>query len=228
MEAITGEIAFMATSAGKAFVILMDPVRLMYLAAGCIMGLVLGIVPGIGGLAGTAMLLPFTFNMDPYTAFALLLGPWLDHRDRRSDPGDPVRRARRRGLRRDRARRLPDGQEGRGRPRAQRRLHVVADGRRVRRLPDGDLDPDPAPGDAVPGLAGAARLLGARHIDGGGAVRQRAAARSDRRLHRHHDRDDRHRPAVGHAALDLQQPLSVGRPAADAAAARRLRAARAL
>src|SRR5215475_13250880 len=74
MEAITGEIAFMATSAGKAFVILMDPVRLMYLGAGCIMGLVLGIVPGIGGLAGTAMLLPFTFNMDPYTAFALLLG----------------------------------------------------------------------------------------------------------------------------------------------------------
>jgi TctA family transporter len=46
----------------------------MFLALGCIMGLVLGIVPGIGGLAGTAMLLPFTFNMDPYSAFALLLG----------------------------------------------------------------------------------------------------------------------------------------------------------
>src|ERR1044072_1048800 len=74
MDHIAAEIAFMATSAGKAFVILMDPVRLMYLAAGCIMGLVLGIVPGIGGLAGTAMLLPFTFNMDPYSAFALLLG----------------------------------------------------------------------------------------------------------------------------------------------------------
>jgi len=38
------------------------------------MGLVLGIIPGIGGLTGTAMLLPFTFNMDPYSAFALLLG----------------------------------------------------------------------------------------------------------------------------------------------------------
>jgi TctA family transporter len=74
MEAVAAEFAFMATAAGKAFVILMDPVRLMYLAAGCVMGLVLGIVPGIGGLAGTAMLLPFTFNMDPYTAFALLLG----------------------------------------------------------------------------------------------------------------------------------------------------------
>src|SRR5688572_21158529 len=74
MDAITGEIAFMATAAGKAFIILMEPTRLMYLAAGCVMGLVLGIVPGIGGLAGTAMLLPFTFGMDPYSAFALLLG----------------------------------------------------------------------------------------------------------------------------------------------------------
>src|SRR3982074_1634503 len=77
MEAVAAEFAFMATAAGKAFVILMDPVRLMYLSAGCVMGLVLGIVPGIGGLAGTAMLLPFTFNMDPSTAVALPpgLGP---------------------------------------------------------------------------------------------------------------------------------------------------------
>src|SRR5438045_268472 len=74
MDSLVGELAFMATSAGKAFVILMDPTRLMYLSAGCLMGLVLGIIPGIGGLAGTAMLLPFTFAMDPYTAFGLLLG----------------------------------------------------------------------------------------------------------------------------------------------------------
>src|SRR2546421_12379585 len=74
MDSLVGELAFMASSAGRAFVILMDPIRLMYLGAGCMMGLVLGIIPGIGGLAGTAMLLPFTFNMDPYTAFALLLG----------------------------------------------------------------------------------------------------------------------------------------------------------
>jgi TctA family transporter len=71
---IGGEFAFMATSAGKAFLIMMEPHRLMFLGLGCIMGLVLGIVPGIGGLAGTAMLLPFTFTMDPYSAFALLLG----------------------------------------------------------------------------------------------------------------------------------------------------------
>src|ERR1700709_1750051 len=74
MEGVGTEVAFMAAAAGKAFITLMEPHRLMYLMAGCMMGLVLGIVPGIGGLAGTAMLLPFTFGMDPYTAFALLLG----------------------------------------------------------------------------------------------------------------------------------------------------------
>src|SRR4030081_3990817 len=74
MESIGGEMVFMAASAGKAFVLLMEPHRLMYLGAGCMMGIVLGIIPGIGGLAGTAMLLPFTFTMDPYSAFALLLG----------------------------------------------------------------------------------------------------------------------------------------------------------
>ena len=74
MEAFGAEAAFMATAASKAFFTLMEPHRLMFLALGCMMGLILGIVPGIGGLTGTAMLLPFTFSMDPYSAFALLLG----------------------------------------------------------------------------------------------------------------------------------------------------------
>src|SRR5258708_39278973 len=38
------------------------------------MGLCLGILPGIGGVAGTALLLPFTYAMDAPTAMALLLG----------------------------------------------------------------------------------------------------------------------------------------------------------
>jgi TctA family transporter len=74
MEGIGAEAAFMAAAAGQALMALLEPQRLMFLMAGCMMGLVLGIVPGIGGLAGTAMLLPFTFGMDPYSAFALLLG----------------------------------------------------------------------------------------------------------------------------------------------------------
>jgi TctA family transporter len=38
------------------------------------MGLGLGLLPGIGGVAGTALLLPFTYELDPHAAFALLLG----------------------------------------------------------------------------------------------------------------------------------------------------------
>ncbi|MDH7797417.1 TctA family transporter [Beijerinckia sp. GAS462] len=64
----------MLDAASVALVTLLDPWRLFLLSAGVMMGLILGILPGIGGLAGTALLLPFTFNMDPYAAMALLLG----------------------------------------------------------------------------------------------------------------------------------------------------------
>jgi TctA family transporter len=64
----------MLEAAGSAFLILMDPYRLLMLFTGVSMGLVIGILPGIGGLVGLALLLPFTFSMDAYSAFALLLG----------------------------------------------------------------------------------------------------------------------------------------------------------
>jgi TctA family transporter len=64
----------MLHSAANALFIILDPVRMLYLFGGVCMGLSLGILPGIGGIAGTALLLPFTYNLDPPTAFALLLG----------------------------------------------------------------------------------------------------------------------------------------------------------
>jgi TctA family transporter len=64
----------MLHSAAHALLIILDPTRLLYLFGGVCMGLSLGILPGIGGIAGTALLLPFTYNLDPPTAFALLLG----------------------------------------------------------------------------------------------------------------------------------------------------------
>ena len=64
----------MVTAAGKALGIMLDPWRLFILFSGVVIGLIFAILPGIGGLAGTALLLPFTFDMDPYTAFAFLLG----------------------------------------------------------------------------------------------------------------------------------------------------------
>ena len=64
----------MLDAAGQALAALVDPVRLAYLFAGVVLGLVIGILPGVGGVAGMALLLPFTFHMDAYTAFAFLLG----------------------------------------------------------------------------------------------------------------------------------------------------------
>src|ERR1700739_4301487 len=61
-------------SAHSAFYIILNPMRMLYLFAGVCMGLSLGILPGIGGIAGTALLLPFTYSLDAPTAFALLLG----------------------------------------------------------------------------------------------------------------------------------------------------------
>jgi TctA family transporter len=66
--------ADMLHSAGTALLIILDPIRLMYLFGGVCMGLALGILPGIGGVAGLALLLPFTYNLDAPAAFALLLG----------------------------------------------------------------------------------------------------------------------------------------------------------
>ena len=58
----------------KAAEIMIDPTRLGFLALGVIIGLILGVIPGLGGLVGLSLLLPFTFNMDPYTALAFLMG----------------------------------------------------------------------------------------------------------------------------------------------------------
>jgi len=44
------------------------------LLLGILLGLFLGAVPGLGGMVGFSLLLPFTFGMEPAGAFALLLG----------------------------------------------------------------------------------------------------------------------------------------------------------
>ena len=64
----------MLHAVGNALVIILDPWRMLMLAIGVLVGLALGILPGIGGVAGLALLLPFTYKMDPYAAFAMLLG----------------------------------------------------------------------------------------------------------------------------------------------------------
>ena len=45
-----------------------------FLLLGVLLGIWLGAVPGLGGIIGLVLLLPFTFGMDTIPAFALLLG----------------------------------------------------------------------------------------------------------------------------------------------------------
>ena len=45
-----------------------------FMGLGILLGIWLGAVPGLGGILGLVILLPFTFGMEPVAAFALLLG----------------------------------------------------------------------------------------------------------------------------------------------------------
>ena len=64
----------MLEAATVAFENLLVPTRLGYLFIGVLMGLALGAIPGLGGLVGLAILLPFTFDMDSFEAFAIMIG----------------------------------------------------------------------------------------------------------------------------------------------------------
>jgi putative tricarboxylic transport membrane protein len=48
--------------------------NLLYCLIGCIWGTAVGMLPGLGPLAGMALLLPLTFNLEPATAVIMLAG----------------------------------------------------------------------------------------------------------------------------------------------------------
>lgn len=62
------------TAAWAAGMQILSMERLLFLSLGVIIGLFIGVLPGLGGLTGLTILLPFTFSMDPITAMAFLLG----------------------------------------------------------------------------------------------------------------------------------------------------------
>jgi putative tricarboxylic transport membrane protein len=64
----------MVGMAWHALTLLLEPTRLLVLVLGVVIGLAIGVLPGLSGIVGMAMLIPFTYNLDPHTAFALLLG----------------------------------------------------------------------------------------------------------------------------------------------------------
>ncbi|CCQ72551.1 Conserved membrane protein of unknown function [Magnetospira sp. QH-2] len=57
-----------------AFALILQPGVLMYLALGVVMGLAVGVFPGLGGIAGLSLVLPFIFGMDTVSGLALMIG----------------------------------------------------------------------------------------------------------------------------------------------------------
>jgi TctA family transporter len=64
----------MFDAAGQALVTILQFDRIIFLWFGVLVGLAIGLLPGIGGLTGFAVLVPFTYTMDPFAAIAMLLG----------------------------------------------------------------------------------------------------------------------------------------------------------
>jgi len=57
-----------------ALLTLLSPMHMAYLSLGVFLGLVVGILPGLGGSAGLALILPFVFGMDASYALAMMIG----------------------------------------------------------------------------------------------------------------------------------------------------------
>lgn len=64
----------MLEAATQAAIALASPERMVYLLIGVFMGLILGAIPGLGGLVGLTILLPFTFDFDPTLALPMMIG----------------------------------------------------------------------------------------------------------------------------------------------------------
>ena len=54
------------------FSVALTPNNLLYAFVGSVWGTVVGVLPGIGPLAGTAILIPLTFHLDPTGAIIML------------------------------------------------------------------------------------------------------------------------------------------------------------
>ena len=61
-------------AAGTALIALADPFRLLMLFVGIVAGGIIGMLPGLGGVAAVSILLPFVYKLEPFSGLAMLLG----------------------------------------------------------------------------------------------------------------------------------------------------------
>ena len=62
------------TSLLQGFSVALRPDNLLYCVIGCLWGTVVGVLPGLGPLAGLTLLLPLTYQLDPTSAVIMLTG----------------------------------------------------------------------------------------------------------------------------------------------------------
>src|SRR5258706_13505155 len=56
------------------FDVALMPINLWYTFLGCLMGTIIGILPGIGPAAGIGLLIPITYGMNPTSALIMMAG----------------------------------------------------------------------------------------------------------------------------------------------------------
>ena len=58
----------------SAFGLIFSGAHFLYLLLGVVMGIFIGILPGLGGIVGFSILMPFIYGMDPVSPLAMLIG----------------------------------------------------------------------------------------------------------------------------------------------------------
>lgn len=58
----------------EAFALILQPQQIMFLMLGVLLGLSVGVFPGLGGIAGLSLVLPFVYGMEPVSGLALMVG----------------------------------------------------------------------------------------------------------------------------------------------------------
>ena len=59
---------------GKALSLILQPQQITFLVLGVLLGLSVGVFPGLGGIAGLSLVLPFIYGMEPVSGLALMVG----------------------------------------------------------------------------------------------------------------------------------------------------------
>ncbi|MGI9486488.1 MAG: tripartite tricarboxylate transporter permease [Geminicoccaceae bacterium] len=59
---------------GEAFALILTPTSIGFLALGVVLGLSVGVFPGLGGIAGLSLVLPFIYGMDPVSGLSMMVG----------------------------------------------------------------------------------------------------------------------------------------------------------